>query len=314
MGEADPRVGCEGLHHRGRAWLSGTQPSGHEHRMGAESCEPPTASGKGLKALLVQGLVVDAKQSASTRANAARTITVMIVQIYGLTTPGDVELVSQCRPDHAGIVLDEGYETWDSVDADTAAAICSALDDGIRVVALSLAVDLDRITETVTALEPDIVHLARATDGMSPEDLDALRQKIAPVEIVTTVPVRDRGAVQVAKRFAEGSDWLLLDTVHPETGVVGATGYVHDWAVSAEIVQAVDVPVVLAGGLGPENVADAIRRVRPRGVDSETRTSREDDRRRKDPAKVREFVELARVWGGRTPGGMTRPPVPPEGG
>lgn len=153
----------------------------------------------------MQDLVVDAKQSASTRADAARTIIVMIVQIYGLTTPKDAELVSQCRPDHAGIVLGEGYETWDSVDVDTAAAIRSALEDGIRVVALSLAVDLDRITETVTALEPDIVHLARATAGMSPEDLDALRGRIAPVEIMTTVPVRDRRAVQVAKRFGDAA-------------------------------------------------------------------------------------------------------------
>lgn len=98
----------------------------------------------------------------------------MIVQIYGLTTPEDAELVSRFRPDHVGIVLDEGYETWDSVDAATAAAIRSALDNRIRIVALSLAVDLDRITETVTALEPGIVHLARAADGLTPEDLDVL--------------------------------------------------------------------------------------------------------------------------------------------
>ena len=52
---------------------------------------------------------------------------------------------------------------------------------------------------------------------------------------------------------------------------------------------------MLAGGLGPDNVLEAIRRVRPDGVDSETRTSRPDDRRRKDVDKVRSFIELARL-------------------
>jgi phosphoribosylanthranilate isomerase len=49
-------------------------------------------------------------------------------------------------------------------------------------------------------------------------------------------------------RLAEWSDYLLLDTAHPTTGVVGATGYVHDWTLSKRVVDAVTVPVVLAGG------------------------------------------------------------------
>ena len=87
------------------------------------------------------------------------------------------------------------------------------------------------------------------------------------------------------------SDWLLLDTEHSETGVVGASGQVHDWSWSRAAVEAVDVPVILAGGLGPDNVAAAIEAVRPAGVDSETHTGRDDDRRRRDPEKVRRFME-----------------------
>lgn len=79
------------------------------------------------------------------------------------------------------------------------------------------------------------------------------------------------------------------------SGVVGATGLVHDWTISAAITGAVRAtPVILAGGLGPENVAEAIERVGPAGVDSETRTSLTADRRRKDLAKVRAFIDHAR--------------------
>lgn len=219
----------------------------------------------------------------------------MIVQIYGITTPEDAAAVCACRPDHVGVVLDEGLETWDEVDLDVAREILAAVHPSITTVALSLRSDVDGIRRTVEALEPSAVHLARAVDAMTPDDVDRLRQCIEPVQIMTTVPVRDGTAIDVAKAFAPVSDWLLLDTAHPVTGVVGATGHVHDWSTSAAIVKAVDVPVILAGGLGPENVDAAIAAVAPAGVDSETRTSREDDKRRKDAAKVKAFIDRARA-------------------
>lgn len=218
----------------------------------------------------------------------------VLVQIYGLTTPEDAALVRELGADHAGVVLDEGIDTWDSVDAVTANEIVAQL-AGVTVVGLSLSTDPQRILATVAAVRPSILHLARAADGLTPDAVRQLRQEVAPVRVMVTVPVRGLEAVDLARRFAPCADYLLVDTAHPSTGVVGATGQVHDWAISAQIVQAVDVPVFLAGGLGPENVVEAIERVRPVGVDSETRTSRTDDRRRKDPDKVRRFLELARA-------------------
>jgi phosphoribosylanthranilate isomerase len=110
-----------------------------------------------------------------------------------------------------------------------------------------------------------------------------------------TIPVRDGASIALAERYAACADALLLDSAHPATGVVGATGLVHDWCLSRRIVERVSVPVILAGGLGPDNVLEAIERTRPAGVDSETRTSRDDDRRRKDPERVRLFLARARA-------------------
>jgi phosphoribosylanthranilate isomerase len=223
----------------------------------------------------------------------------MIVQVYGVTTREDATAVNALSPDHVGVVLDEGIDTWDSVDRTTARAIASELGDEIKLVALSLSTDPARIRRTVEELEPDILHLARASQGIGPGGVASLRDGLNGVEVMTTVPVRGPDALEIARELAGCSDYLLLDTAHPDTGIVGATGYVHDWSVSAGIVRALDVPVVLAGGLGPDNVADAIRAVHPWGVDSETRTSRTDDRRRKDIDAVRRFLEVARAQPGR---------------
>jgi phosphoribosylanthranilate isomerase len=220
----------------------------------------------------------------------------VLVQIYGITTPSDARAVDRLGPDSVGVVLDEGLPTWDSVETDTARQIVSSVSHA-RVVALSLSTDPDRVLATVRTLGPDIVHLARA-HAIDEEVLRRIRAAVAPVRLMLTVPVDGPGSVSVAERLAGCADYVLADTKHSETGVVGATGQTHDWSVSAAIVtalEALDTPVILAGGLGPENVRDAIATVRPFGVDSETRTSLEADRRRKDLAKVEAFIALART-------------------
>jgi phosphoribosylanthranilate isomerase len=227
----------------------------------------------------------------ANRARRSNTVTVL-TQIYGLTTVADAVEVDRLEPDHIGVVLDEGVETWDSVDESTANGIARAIKNG-KLVALSLSTDPRRVLLTAELLDPPMVHLARAHE-MAPTILASLRDKLAPRELMLTVPVRDRESISVAHQLGAFADYLLLDTSHPSTGVVGATGLVHDWDVSAQIVAVARCPVLLAGGLGPDNVTEAIRRVRPAGVDSETRTSRDDDRRRKDLAEVEAFISLAR--------------------
>jgi phosphoribosylanthranilate isomerase len=218
----------------------------------------------------------------------------MLTQIYGITTAADAALVNALRPDHVGVVLDEGIATWDSVDPASLREILPELRD-VRVVALSLASERDRIRRTVDLVTPSWLHLARAVDALAPDEVARLREELAPLPVMLTIPVRDGASIALAERYAACADALLLDSAHPATGVVGATGLVHDWSLSRRIVERVSVPVILAGGLGPDNVLEAIERTRPAGVDSETRTSRDDDRRRKDPERVRLFLARARA-------------------
>jgi phosphoribosylanthranilate isomerase len=114
--------------------------------------------------------------------------------------------------------------------------------------------------------------------------------------IMQAIAVTGPEAVADAIAYAKVSDLLILDSHTTEVAGVGAAGFVHDWSISAEIVRAVDIPVILAGGLSPDNVADAIRVVRPWGVDSLTLTNRFIDQQRfvKDLDLVAAFVSRAR--------------------
>ena len=86
----------------------------------------------------------------------------MIVQIYGFTTPADIVGVQDLAIDNIGVVLDEGFGTWDGVDQQTARDIVAEIPDSMTTVALSLGTDFDRIARTVDVVQPDIVHLVRA--------------------------------------------------------------------------------------------------------------------------------------------------------
>lgn len=120
-----------------------------------------------------------------------------------------------------------------------------------------------------------------------------IRRLARNVSLVQVVHVIDEDSYHEALHVARMCDALLLDSGNPYLAerVLGGTGKTHDWQISRRIVRDVEIPVFLAGGLNSDNVGEAIREVRPYGVDVCTgvRTSRRMDR-----AKLVAFFEA--VW------------------
>jgi phosphoribosylanthranilate isomerase len=96
-----------------------------------------------------------------------------------------------------------------------------------------------------------------------------IRKALPHIKLVQVIHVQDESSIAEALAAAKYVDYLLLDSGRPNLAVkeLGGTGRVHDWQLSKTICERSPVPVFLAGGLNPENVADAVRTVRPFGVD-----------------------------------------------
>ena len=109
-----------------------------------------------------------------------------------------------------------------------------------------------------------------------------------------SIPVVDESSIALARSYDGVADWLLLDTYESGDRQIGALGVTHSWDLDRRIVESVRIPVIIAGGLGPENVQEAIRLIRPAGVDSKTKTDRSDRTHTKDLQKVSAFVTAAR--------------------
>ena len=131
-------------------------------------------------------------------------------------------------------------------------------------------------------------------DTLPAEELVALRRALPGIRLVQVIHVTGPEALVEARRVAPLVDLLLLDSGRPGEAVkvLGGTGRVHDWSVSRRIRGEIDRPLFLAGGLNPENVADALKRVEPFGLDvcSGVRTAG-----RLDPVKLDRFMAAVRA-------------------
>ncbi len=113
------------------------------------------------------------------------------------------------------------------------------------------------------------VNTLQLCDRVGAEVYGELRERLPGVSLVQVVHVRGEESFEEAMRVAPRVDALLLDSGNPRLAVkeLGGTGRVHDWELSRRIREGVGVPLFLAGGLRAANVAEALRRVRPFGVD-----------------------------------------------
>lgn len=216
----------------------------------------------------------------------------VIVQIYSLTHPTDVTACVDAGVDHIGVVGgDQALPA--AVSNERVRTLFDLVPSSCQTVALTVATDVDAIVEYARAVSPDILHLSSATDGVSVAEMGTIRDRVPGCDLMKAVDVTDETAIAAAERFAAVSDWVILDSVTDDVDGVGAAGTTHDWTISRRIVDAIETPVVLAGGLAPENVADAIEAVDPAGVDSYTHTSRSETR--KDHDRVAAFVDHAKA-------------------
>ncbi|MFW6088836.1 MAG: phosphoribosylanthranilate isomerase [Gemmatimonadota bacterium] len=146
------------------------------------------------------------------------------------------------------------------------AEIAGAVGDEIGTFLLTALDDPDEIVEKVRRCGVNTVQL---WDPLARSAYRKIRQALPGVSIAQSIHVVGEKAADHAREMAAVADALVLSSTNPEPPFRWRDphGRTHDWAISRRIVASVHVPVILSGGLTERNVADAIRRVRPYGVE-----------------------------------------------
>lgn len=217
----------------------------------------------------------------------------MLTQVYEISTTEEASAISALGVDHIGVLVGDGRFPRE-LPISAASEIAAAIVPPSRFSALFLTSDISVIASWARELNPAIVHLGASTELLSPKDVTSLKRLLPGITVMRSIPVFGEESVAIASSYVGTADFLLLDSYRFSDSQIGALGVTHDWNISRRIVDITGVPVILAGGLGPDNVAEAIRTVCPAGVDSKTRTDR-DGSHAKDLQRVRRFHEAARA-------------------
>ncbi|MEM2250793.1 MAG: phosphoribosylanthranilate isomerase [Candidatus Hadarchaeales archaeon] len=214
----------------------------------------------------------------------------MIVKICGLMRVEDAVKASRLGADMIGTVLIEGSRR--KISTEKASEIFSAVREigKTKCVVLCRPFSLREVLELDEKLKPDCLQLHPATPISLIEEI----KKEISSDLILIVPIPSEGAnfESVLSRMLEiqdFADFLLLDTFGPQGG---GTGKPHDWEVSRRLVERSKKPVLLAGGLSPENVLEAIKVVRPAGVD--VASGVEEEVGVKDEKLMKEFIRKAK--------------------
>jgi len=217
----------------------------------------------------------------------------MIVQIYEVTSPEEARALSSMGVDHVGVLVGDGSFPREQT-VGTAREIFAAIRSPSKASALLLSDDFDLIASLTADLLPDILHLGAAPRHVLPAQLRTLKRKFPAALLMRSIPVVDDDSIALAHSYDGIADFLLLDSYKSGDRQIGALGETHSWTLDRRIIESVRTPVIIAGGLGPENVRDAIRASCPAGVDSKTKTDKSDGTHTKDLQKVSAFVAAAR--------------------
>lgn len=215
-----------------------------------------------------------------------------MIQIAGVKDPAEARMLVSAGVTHLGFPLRLAVHREDLSDRE-AAEIISLLKPPVEAVLITYLNEADAVRRLCRTLG---VRMVQLHGDIATAELSRLRQSAPEVAVIKSLIVRgkDTGELFAALcRYQPLVDAFITDTWDPETGACGATGKVHDWSVSRALVENSSKPVILAGGLGPENVRQAILEVRPAGVDSHTGVEGPDGR--KDFGRVRTFVAEARA-------------------
>lgn len=231
----------------------------------------------------------------------------MIVQIYEIQTPYEAEKCIELGVDHIGSVLLSEDEWKDS----SIKEVSRLLKENQRKHSIiPLFSDIDKIERVIDYYMPDIIHFCE--DIAEERELikgslilqERLKKKYPELLLMRTIPFPEPGVtfpyspIEVAGEFEAVSDYFLADTKQKQDsvkGYIGISGKICNWDMVRGLVSETRVPVIVAGGLSPENVYEALIRTGAMGADSCSMTNMRDERGniirfKKDFEKVRRFV------------------------
>ncbi len=207
------------------------------------------------------------------------------VKICGITRKKDLGAAAAAGADAVGFVVGVSSSPR-NLSLNKAKKLIRQVPPFVKSVLVTVARGINEF-EKYEKLNPDAIQI----HGENMEAAASVRLKIPNIPLMGAVNANFAADLDAVSRTAKLFDAVLLDSF--AEGRYGGTGIVHDWELSKRVKQAIHPkPLILAGGLNPENVAEAVRTVKPYAVDVSSGVERQPGI--KDNKKIIEFIKKAK--------------------
>lgn len=214
----------------------------------------------------------------------------MRVKVCGVRRVADALAAASLGVDAVGLLVGQRHRSEDFLDPDEAREIAKALPPLVSAVLVTHIEDGAEVAKLALRIGASTIQMHSDCDASA---IRRVRSDVPYCKIIRAVHVTGPDAIAEMKSLEDHVDAFVVDSVNLADDRVGGTGLTHDWALSRRAVLEVRRPIILAGGLKPTNVADAISAVRPYGVDANT--GLRDSLGFKDRDKVAAFVKEAKL-------------------
>lgn len=221
--------------------------------------------------------------------NDRSTIMSVKVKICGNKRMEDALQAISLGADAIGLLVGPEHASRDFISPLVAQSIAKQLPPFCNIV---LATPLIGVGELVDLVKFIGVNTLQLHGESTPSDIIQIKKSLPSIKVIKSLHIIDDSSMVIGKKYIGIADAILLDSINMATKQIGGTGKTHNWDISKRIVEDYNIPIILAGGLTPDNVGEAVRLVKPYGVDVNTGTKGKDGF--KDYGKLELFIRRAK--------------------
>jgi len=212
----------------------------------------------------------------------------MNIQMAGIRNVNDALMCVDCGVNIIGLLVGQAHTSDDFISKELARAIKIALPLEIKTTLITHLENAREIIEIAKFIEVDYIQLH---SYISESEVEIIRKELPDKKLLRLIHIGEDGKILNDIKSIKYVDFYFTDSINTKTNQVGGTGLTHNQETDKMLVETLEKPVFIAGGLTPENVAEAIRVCKPYGVDVNSGCRAKDGSR--DKEKVIAFVKNA---------------------
>ncbi len=188
----------------------------------------------------------------------------MLVKICANKNINDAKMCIDAGADFLGILVGQKHDSTDFIDKYTAKEMVNFSKRKIKTVLVTHLINSDKIIELSQFIGNDVIQLHSNIDE---SEVEKIVKALPNIKLIRLIHISQKGQICTNYKTMKYADYYLLDSFNLETNQVGGTGLIHDWNIDRELIEKLNKPTFIAGGLTPKNVASAIKAAKPGGVD-----------------------------------------------